>query len=240
MKRMIWIVAIFCISNVLAEEDNGVSLLQEIASSQTVNKSREALFNVWKQGEYKMDAETKAFYEEVTGLSEFTEKGGEKFFQRKWNGVIPFAIWSVGNNIVDLKKEIARLLPELNIYMETAQFVPAKSAEDVKFWIILGDEEVFLKLRPVAEPYLADNYGLFWCNWDKNSVMTSCTTYVDTERAEDPALQKHLLREEITQALGLMNDSPQFSDSMFYSRFSLTSQFSYRDVWSIYELYRSD
>lgn len=70
--------------------------------------------------------------------------------------------------------------------------------------------------------------------------MTSCAIFIDTERANGLKQQKHLVREEVTQALGLMNDSPEYPDSMFYSKFSNQTEFSYKDVWSVYELYRLD
>ena len=71
-------------------------------------------------------------------------------------------------------------------------------------------------------------------------IMTSCPIFIDTERANGLKRQKHLVREEVTQALGLMNDSPEYPDSMFYSKFSNQTEFSYKDVWSVYELYRLD
>jgi hypothetical protein len=49
--------------------------------------------------------------------------------------------------------------------------------------------------------------------------------YVDIERA-NATEQKHLLREELTQALGLAKDSPLYMESIFQSRWTTTNEYA--------------
>ena len=84
---------------------------------------------------------------------------------------------------------------------------------------------------------MARNYGLFWCKWSKKQVINGCTVYVDTERVTKRNLAKHLLREEFTQTLGLMNDMPTHSDSIFYNSYSETEVLSQLDKRLVCFLY---
>ena len=60
--------------------------------------------------------------------------------------------------------------------------------------------------------------------------------YVDIERADLPA-QKHLLREELTQSLGLARDSSWYLESIFQSEWTTTNSYSDIDKELIRLLY---
>ena len=49
--------------------------------------------------------------------------------------------------------------------------------------------------------------------------------YVDLIRANSVE-QRHLLREELTQSLGLAKDSPLYEQSIFQSRFTETNEYA--------------
>ena len=63
--------------------------------------------------------------------------------------------------------------------------------------------------------FLKNNWGSFWIYPREGEIITT-TVFVDTKRTKYPHQQKHLLREEVTQAFGLRNDSYKYTDSMFY------------------------
>jgi hypothetical protein len=50
--------------------------------------------------------------------------------------------------------------------------------------------------------------------------------YVDLYRANEIDEQKHLLREELTQSLGLVNDSWKYKNSIFYQGWTTTTEYS--------------
>lgn len=68
-------------------------------------------------------------------------------------------------------------------------------------------------------------WGLINIDWD-----------VDTYRANEGE-QKHLLREELTQSLGLFNDSPKYRESIFYDGWTTTTEYSDLDREPIQMLY---
>ena len=62
--------------------------------------------------------------------------------------------------------------------------------------------------------------------------------YVDLERTGDNfEAQKHLLREELTQSLGLFNDSWKYPESIFYQGWSTVTEYSDMDKRLIDMLY---
>ena len=63
--------------------------------------------------------------------------------------------------------------------------------------------------------------------------------YVDIVRA-DMNEQKHLLREELTQSLGLARDSQKYTESIFQSSWTITNEYAEIDKDLIRLLYHPD
>ena len=61
--------------------------------------------------------------------------------------------------------------------------------------------------------------------------------YVDIERTSTNDGQKHLLREELTQSLGLCNDSYDYPESIFYQGWTETTEYAEIDKELIQMLY---
>lgn len=86
--------------------------------------------------------------------------------------------------------------------------------------------------------YVPRNLGFFWARWNNDGIyhsriLISMTGVSQTERS-------HLIREELTQSLGLMRDSYRYEDSIFQQRWTQTNQFSDLDRAIIQLLYRPD
>ncbi len=97
-------------------------------------------------------------------------------------------------------------------------------------------EAKFAQYEPNYQPL---NYGFFWDWWNDDDViqrariMISTVGITQTERS-------HLIREELTQALGLMQDSEQYSDSIFYQNWTDTTHYAAIDKVVIEMLYRPE
>ena len=61
--------------------------------------------------------------------------------------------------------------------------------------------------------------------------------YVDTERSSTMSAKKHLLREELTQSLGLFNDTYDYPESIFYQEWTETNEYAPIDIELISMLY---
>ena len=65
-------------------------------------------------------------------------------------------------------------------------------------------------------PVVAGNYGYFWTFWDNQHRLTKAHVLIAVDKLFGNAL-RHFTFEEVTQSLGLSNDSPVFADSIFYA-----------------------
>jgi hypothetical protein len=77
---------------------------------------------------------------------------------------------------------------------------------------------------------LTNNWGLFSVGSVKGYM------YVDINRANEVE-QKHLLREELTQSLGLFNDSYKYPESIYYQGWTTTTEYAPIDIELIEMLY---
>ncbi len=114
-----------------------------------------------------------------------------------------------------IKLEIVNENPNVTIY-----FIPAS------------------KFRKYEKNYVANNLGFFWEEVDSEgiyavNILISTTGVTQSERS-------HLLREELTQSLGLMRDSYDYPQSIFYQGWTATSEFTDLDRNLISILYRED
>lgn len=137
-----------------------------------------------------------------------------------------------------LRKELDVIIQELNALTrkDFIQVVPKKG--DANYIVFIGSPKLYVsRIEPGAKKYVDANFGLFWINWNGKREITSGSMYVDPKRANTLQWQKHLLREELTQSLGLMNDSNRYKDSIFFGGVSYVTQYSKLDRTLIRLLY---
>jgi len=112
--------------------------------------------------------------------------------------------------ISDLNELISRDNIELRIVSDSAQS---------NMTIFLGTGDEFAQVYPPAANFVNNNFGLFFVYFNSANILTRSIMYVDTSRPTVTE-QRHLLREELTQSLGLAKDSFRFSNSIFQQAFS--------------------
>ena len=180
-----------------------------------------------------------AYFKEIALGTEFPGAESNPYV-RLWTEDIK--VYVHGKGSLKLNNELDNVINELNGLTSTIDISKVTSKEQANFEVYFGSAESYSKTESVATGWasnakkrLAKNHGLFLCSMSKNAI-TKCTSYVDTERAS-PKGQLHLLREEFTQALGLMKDSPAYPDSIFYGKESYTAQYSATDIQLIKFLY---
>jgi len=76
--------------------------------------------------------------------------------------------------------------------------------------------------------YVKGNLGYFWTFWNASNEIKKAIVMISSDRL-DGKLLKHFTLEEITQSLGLSNDSKEFNNSIFYSNPSNTTKLSKDD-----------
>ena len=130
-------------------------------------------------------------------------------------------IQTIDNIVDDLNKLIGGI---------TIKIVDKKENLTITF----SPESDFTSIDP---NYVPTNYGFFWALWhDDNYVIYDATILVSSADITQTE-RSHLIREELTQSLGLMNDSAKYKDSIFYQEWTDVTEFSEIDRAVIKLLY---
>lgn len=186
----------------------------------------------WKEQILSTLTEEQKYFCEVALSSEF----GKKYHKvRKWNKDIHIFVTGVPSPY--LEKELREVLSELNAMISDIQLVLVKKPEQANIKLLFGAAEDYVNMENHARSRVKDNWGLVYVfpNW--RGEIKHGTLYIDVFRAKDEVAQRHLLREELTQSLGLLNDSWAHRESIFYQGWTTTTHYSDLDRKMIKMLY---
>ncbi len=78
----------------------------------------------------------------------------------------------------------------------------------------------------IDQNYVPTNYGFFWVLWHNDSFVIYDASILISSKDVTQKERSHLIREELTQSLGLMNDSNKYKDSIFYQEWTDVTSFS--------------
>lgn len=162
-----------------------------------------------------------AYFSEIALGFEF---GGSPEITRKWKDEM--RIFVGGRKTAVLIDELNSIITELNA-LATDGFSIRILADSLQtnYYVFFGSADDYGKIYPSQAGFAIDNWGLFNVYWNGANEINSGAMYVDIDRAND-AEEKHLLREELTQSLGLAKDSQRYKDSIFQSDWTTTNQYA--------------
>lgn len=113
----------------------------------------------------------------------------------------------------------------------------------IKVKVVNNNENVSINFSPESDfasidsNYVPTNYGFFWALWhDDNYVIYNASILISSAEITQSE-RSHLIREELTQSLGLMNDSNKYEDSIFYQEWTNIDNYSDADKAVIALLY---
>jgi len=102
----------------------------------------------------------------------------------------------------------------------------------IKIKLVDKNENLTIAFSPESEfsaidpNYVPTNYGFFWALWhDDNFVIYNASILISSAEVTQRE-RSHLIREELTQSLGLMNDSDKYNDSIFFQEWTNVIEFS--------------
>ena len=111
--------------------------------------------------------------------------------------------------------------------------------------VAVGPSELTAHFAPLVEfdqilpQYVPGNDGFFWVSSNSANELTDGTMLIRTD-VGDQAYRSHIVREEVTQAFGLMNDSFRYDDSIFQQAWTAVTDFAAIDEVIIALLYRPE
>jgi hypothetical protein len=120
-----------------------------------------------------------------------------------------------------MMNELDRIVKELNDIINPITISVVSKRSEANFIIYLGSAQSFARNHPdIHADRLKNNWGYFQI-YNNEGLM-----YVDVIRTKEEDAQKHLLREELTQSLGLCNDSYMYDNSIFYQGWTTTTEYA--------------
>jgi len=152
------------------------------------------------------------------------ELGGANEVTRKW--VSDMKIFVGGTKTPEMMNELQRVVNELN-ELATDGFTMSLVTDTIQsnYYIFLGSGADYAEKFPSQAALVDDNWGLFSVYWDTSDQIYKGNMYVDITRA-NLSESKHLLREELTQSLGLAKDSALYPASIFQQSWTATTEFT--------------
>ena len=174
--------------------------------------------------------EAKEYFNKVAYGSEF-DNGNTSL--KKWNQDVK--IYVVGDKRDYLMSELRSIVGELNGLMSTINVTIVSNKSDANLVVLFGSAQDYNEFDSGSIGYTDHNQGLFIAYGSEE--LTYATMYVDVERTSTREGQMHLLREELTQSLGLCNDSYDYPESIFYQGWTETTEYTELDKGLIQMMY---
>ncbi len=126
---------------------------------------------------------------------------------------------------------LEQVVTELNNLLSGIGLTLTEEAANVD--IYFSPKSDFSAIEP---SYVPVNLGFFRVWFDEDGAIHRGRILIATQETNQ-AERSHLIREELTQSLGLFKDSWRYSDSVFYEGWTTTSEFGPLDVSTIRLLY---
>ncbi len=164
--------------------------------------------------------ETITYFKEIALGFEF---GSASAITRNWSENMK--IYVGGDKRDYLLNEIEMVSNEINTLAENGfQISTVSDSSQSNFYIFFGTGEAYGNIFPSSKNLISSNWGLFNVSYNGQNHIFSGRMYVDTERPNNSE-QRHLLREELTQALGLAKDSGRYPQSIFQQSWTRTTEY---------------
>ena len=105
-------------------------------------------------------------------------------------------------------------LSSLSTFIEIRQVA---SQEDSNCRLFLGSKEDYVEsVEPKAAGIAEGNSGFATIAWNDQNEIIRASACLDVKNYADEQLYRHILREELAQILGLINDTETDDNSIFY------------------------
>ena len=169
------------------------------------------------------------YFQEVALGAEY---GSSSRIVRKWGGDVLIKVHGTPSErdleaLAEVMDDLRRLMAGRRIEIVS---------EDANLDLHFAPESTFHEIDPNYEP---TNYGFFWVWWGRDNQLVRSRVLISTTDISQDA-RSHLIREEITQSLGLMNDSWRYPESIYYQGWTRTTRYAPIDQIVIEMLYRDE
>jgi hypothetical protein len=182
----------------------------------------------------EVDTSVLSYYYEITSGTEFSSSKDQYKFVEDVYFILQ------GSCDEELQKEAEKIIFELNDLINPIHFYLTDDIEKANVRVYFGGPDDYVKINPMSANFIENSWGLFFIFPKSQNVIDMSLVYVDVERSNNNMQRKHVLREEMTQCLGLGNDSFTYLESIFYQGWTETLAYSEIDKEIIKLLYNEN
>lgn len=192
----------------------------------------ELLFSYGEQADLYQRRHLVDYFQSIALQSEY---GQNLPILKKW--MQPMSIYVSGDPAPELMEELAEIITELNpLFTDGFSMEIVADSLAANYHIFLGEKATYSRMYPETAFLLRENEGLFTNQLNTDFSIASGHMFVAIH--DNPLrFQKHILREELTQSLGLPNDIDVYANSIFYKKWSDVQAYSNLDIEVIRLLY---
>jgi len=170
-----------------------------------------------------------AYFEEIALGPEY---GSARSVVRKWDR--PLRIRLHGAPTASDREALAEVLHDLGSLIGPERLSLVESDGNVDLWF--APVASFSSLEP---NYVPGNLGFYWVRWSGSGTIDRARILIASDQTT-PVQRAHLVREELTQALGLLRDSDRYRESVFFGGWSETTRYAPIDEALVRMLYRPE
>ncbi len=174
---------------------------------------------------------TQADIDYFTEVALGSEWGNSAPLIRRWNTNLRIRV--TGTRTAEDDATIRQVMQELNELLDGSGVQLVRDDRNPNVEIFYAPESQFRQLEP---NYVPGNLGFFWVRWN-NSVINYARILITNTNRVTQRERSHLLREELTQVLGLMRDSNRYPNSIFYQGWTDVTEYAEIDRTLIRMLY---
>ena len=181
------------------------------------------------------DAEAPYTEEEINYFMEValgSEYGGASATIKKWTSDLRIRV--SGSPTEDDRATLNQVISELNALLQPIELRLVDESPAIEMYFVPPED--FSQYEP---NYVPGNLGFFYAYWNADCEIGRATILISTDDLTQPR-RSHLIREELTQTLGLMRDAGRYSDSIFYDEPTTATAYSAIDETVIEMLYRPE
>jgi len=162
------------------------------------------------------------------------EFGDDSERLRKWDDDINYVI--VGQLDSPLLLELNLVIDEINQTSANLRLVEVNTQQEADLIIFFGTKEEYIaEVKPQAEGLAEGNRGFTSIAWDNDFRIVSASVCIDNVNFTQFEDLQHVLREELAQSLGLINDT-ELNDTSIFHQFIQNQSYSDQDLQIIGEM----
>ena len=157
------------------------------------------------------------FYEVAFG----GEYGSSELELHKWGRDIRIKVH--GTPTADDLDTLSQVVGDLNYLVTGLTIQIEETNANVNLYFVPESE-----FPSIESKYIATNFGFFRVWWDSNGSIYKARILISSKGITQKQ-RSHLVREELTQILGLLNDSWRYPDSIFYQGWTSVNEYTALD-----------